>query len=178
MYLFASSRSARQPEILKEMKKKSSIKINLTDAEKKTLRGKKMKISDLVEFDRDEIEVLLDVPFARAQEIHALAEFQTVPSVGIKFAEDLVFLGFYSLDELKTEDAAKLVEAYEKKKGYWIDPCVEDQFRLMVHFAKYADYSKKWWDFTAERKQYRLENGYPADRPNASWVDVLGIIRK
>jgi Pathogenicity locus len=103
-----------------------------------------------------------------------LAEFQTVPSVGIKFAEDLVFLGYYSLSELKNKDGAKLTDEYELKKGYCTDPCVEDQFRLVVNFANTKDPEKTWWDFTEERKKFRAENGYPKSRPQKSWFEILG----
>jgi hypothetical protein len=44
-----------------------------------------------------------------------LAEFQIVQSVGIKFSEDLIFLGYYSLNELKGKDGAILTDEYEKK---------------------------------------------------------------
>ncbi len=60
----------------------------------------------------------------------------------------------------------------EKKKGYRTDPCVEDQFRLAVYFAKTKDYTKKWWNFTLERKQYREKFGYPKDRPELNWYEV------
>lgn len=160
------------------MNQKRNIKFNLSNAEKSTLRRKKMRQSDLLDLAIDEIEIALEVPFVRAREIHALAEFQSIPSVGIKFAEDLIFLGYYSVRELKSKDPARLVEAYEKKKGYWVDPCVEDQFRLIVDFAKHQDYTRKWWDFTAVRKKYRLENGYPSDRPMTPWYEVIEIKRK
>ncbi|MFK8102132.1 MAG: helix-hairpin-helix domain-containing protein [Saprospiraceae bacterium] len=160
------------------MTKKANIKLKLSDEERKKLRRNKVKIKELVDFAVDEIETILAVPLSRAQEIKALAEFQMVPSIGIKFAEDLLFLGYHSLEELQAQDGAKLVEAYELKKGYWIDSCVEDQFRLVVHFANHADYTKNWWDFTAERKAYRAKNGYPANRPQAAWHEVVGINRK
>lgn len=118
------------------------------------------------------MEALLNATSERAKEIHALAEFQTVPSIGIKFAEDLVFLGYYSLNELKQKDGAKLTDEYEQKKGYWIDPCVEDQFRLIVNFANTNDTKKTWWDFTAERKKFRTENGYPKSRPQKAWFEL------
>lgn len=158
---------------VQQMKKKSAIKLNLSSAEKSTLRRKKGKQSDLLTFAVDEIEVLLEVPFSRAREIHALANFQTVPSIGIKFAEDLIFLGYYGLSELTSKNGAQLIEAYERKKGYWVDPCVEDQFRLIVDFANHQNSTKKWWHFTAERKKYRLENGYPDDRPQTPWHEVI-----
>ncbi|BFG71112.1 hypothetical protein KACHI17_19930 [Sediminibacterium sp. KACHI17] len=153
------------------MKNKRNIQLPLTEIEKASLRKNKIKIADILDFAPDELEVLLNATNERAKEIYALAEFQTVPSVGIKFAEDLVFLGYYSLKELKQKDGAKLTDEYEQKKGYWIDPCVEDQFRLVVNFANTNDTKKTWWDFTEERKKFRDENGYPKNRPEKAWFD-------
>jgi hypothetical protein len=160
------------------MKSKTNIKLPLTDVEKANLRKNKIKIANVLDFSTDELEVLLNATPERAKEIYALAEFQTVPSVGIKFAEDLVFLGYYSLNELKNEDGAKLTDEYELKKGCWIDPCVEDQFRLVVNFANTHDRKKTWWDFTEERKKFRIENGYPKSRPQKAWFETLGYERK
>jgi hypothetical protein len=159
------------------MKTKTSIKLPLTDSEKARLKQNKLKIADILDYAVDELEVLLDTSFERARELHALAEFQTVPSVGIRFAEDLVFMGYYSLAELKGENGATLTDQYEQKKGYWIDPCVEDQFRLAVHYANTNDAIKTWWNFTEERKKYRLEQGYPANRPLKPWHEVIKINR-
>jgi hypothetical protein len=160
------------------MKNKTYIKIPLTDIEKANLRKNKIKIAHILDFAIDELEVLLNAITERAKEIYALAEFQTVPSVGIKFAEDLVFLGYYSLNELKEKDGSKLTDEYEKKLGYWVDPCVEDQFRLVVNFANTNDSTKTWWDFTEERKKFRMENGYPKSRPQKAWFETLGYKRK
>ena len=160
------------------MKNKTNIKLPLTDIEKANLRKNKIKIANIRDFATDELEVLLNSTTDRAKEIYALAEFQTVPSVGIKFAEDLVFLGYYSLNELKKKDGAKLTDDYEQKKGYWIDPCVEDQFRLIVNFANTNDTSKTWWDFTEERKMFRAANGYPKSRPQKAWFEALGYKEK
>jgi hypothetical protein len=96
----------------------------------------------------------------------------------LKRAEDLVFLGYYSLNELKQKDGAKLTDEYEQKKGYWVDPCVEDQFRLVVHFANTHDTQKTWWDFTEERKKFRTEKGYPKGRPQKAWFETLRYERK
>jgi len=160
------------------MKSKTNIKLRLTEVEKANLRKNKIKIADILDFATDELEVLLNTSTERANEIYAIAEFQTVPSIGIKFAEDLVFLGYYSLNELKDKDGAKLTDEYELKKGFWIDPCVEDQFRLVVNFANTHDTKKTWWDFTEERKKFRTENGYPKSRPQKSWVEILGYVMK
>jgi hypothetical protein len=160
------------------MKNKTYIKLPLTDIEKANLRKNKIKVANILDFATDELEVLLNSTTERAKEIYALAEFQTIPSIGIKFAEDLVFLGYYSLNELKNKDGAKLTDEYERKKGFWIDPCVEDQFRLVVNYANTNDTKKMWWDFTEERKKFRTENGYPKSRPQKSWVEILGYVKK
>jgi len=59
-------------------------------------------------------------------------------------------MGFYSLEELEGQSGARQLESFERKKGYRIDLCVEDQFRLAVHFAEHQDCTKTWWDFTEE----------------------------
>jgi len=153
--------------------KKSTIKLPLTDAEKQRLKHNKIKLSDITDYAVDELEVILGVSFERAREIFALVEFQSIPSVGIRFAEDLVSLGYYSIDELKGKDGALLTNEFEVLKGYWIDPCVEDQFRLVVYYANTKDSSKNWWNFTDERKKYRVENGYPSNRPTKAWHETL-----
>jgi Pathogenicity locus len=160
------------------MSNKTNIKLPLTDIEKANLRKNKIKIANISDFATDELEVLLSATPERAKEIYALAEFQSIPSIGIKFAEDLVFLGYYSLNELKNKDGAELTDEYEYKKGFWVDPCVEDQFRLVVHFANTYDTAKTWWDFTEERKKFRIENGYPKSRPQKSWVEIVGYAQK
>ena len=151
------------------MKKKTTIKLLLTDAEKQKLRLNKIKIADIPGFAVDELAILLGASFERARSIYGMAEFQTIPSIGHKFAEDLIFLGRYSIDELKGSNGASLLDEYEFKKGYCVDPCVEDQFRLAVYYADTQDATKQWWDFTEVRKKYRLENGYPENRPKIAW---------
>jgi hypothetical protein len=160
------------------MKNKINIKLPLKATEKASLRKHKIKIANILDFAADELEVLLNATTERAKEIYALAEFQTVPSVGIKFAQDLIFLGYYSLKELKEKDGAELTDEYERKLGYWVDACVEDQFRLVVHYANTNDTSKTWWHFTEERKMFRTNNGYPKSRPQKAWFETLGYERK
>lgn len=155
------------------MKNKNNIKLPLTYAEREKLRKNKIKIVDILNFAVDELEILLDSSPERARELYALVLFQTIPSLGIKFAEDLVFLGYFSLNDLKGKNGAMLTDEYERKKGYWVDPCVEDQFRLVVNYANTGDNSKNWWDFTDERKEYRKEKGYPASRPKKNWYETI-----
>jgi hypothetical protein len=154
------------------MKNNPAIKLELLPLERKILRSNKIKIRDLIKYPVEELQMLLDVPAIRAMEIRAMVEFQSVPSIGIKFAGDLISLGYYSLDELKNKDGAKLLDELELSTGTWIDPCVEDQCRLVVHFANERDDKLNWWDFTEKRKKYRIENGYPANRPQKAWFEL------
>jgi hypothetical protein len=153
------------------MNRKPTIKLDLLPAEQNRLRANRIRICDIASHPVDELGILLNVDNMRAMEIRALVEFQLIPSIGIKFAQDLISMGYYSLDELKEKDGAKLVEEFELMKGYWIDPCVEDQFRLVVDYAQNPDNQKMWWDYTQERKEYRSQNGYPANRPRKAWFD-------
>ncbi len=157
------------------MKSKTNIKLGLSNNERANLRKNKIKKSEILEHASDELAVLLKVSELRAKEIYALADFQQIPSIGIEFAKDLIFLGYYRVEELKGKSGAELTDHYEKKKGYQIDPCVEDQFRLAVDFAEYKDNSKKWWDFTNDRKEYRTNIGYPKDRTKINWTEKLNV---
>jgi hypothetical protein len=149
-----------------------AIKLNLLPYEQSRLKTHKIRIRDISQYPTEELSTLLQISKSRAAELKALVEFQSIPSIGIKFAMDLISMGYYSLEELKDKEGSKLIEALELQNGTWIDPCVEDQCRLVVHYAKHKDNSKKWWDFTEERKKYRAENGYPANRPKKAWFEV------
>lgn len=153
------------------MAKKSTIKLPLTPGEKARLRARKIKIADLADCGVDQLVTILDIGSDRARLIKAMAEFQSIPTLGFHAAEDIVFIGYYSLDELKGKDGAALTDEFESKKGYRIDPCVEDQFRTAVRYAETRDETLRWWDFTAERKKFRAEKGYPADRPKKEWFE-------
>ena len=147
---------------------KKSIQIPLNEAEKACLRKKKIRQAEVARFTVEELVFLLEISNQRAKEIQALCDFQKLPSIGIRFAEDLVFMNIYSLQELRGKDPVQLLHFYECKKGAWYDPCLEDQFRLIVYYANGATETKQWWDFTAERKAFRAEHGYPADRPKVA----------
>jgi hypothetical protein len=146
-----------------------TIKLNLLEQEKIRLKQNGVKISNLVDYAPDEISALLNISKQRANELIALITFQTIPSVGPKFARDLISLGCYSIDDLIDKDGPTLFNELEQRQGFWTDPCVEDQFWLVVHYAKHRGVNKNWWDFTAERKAYRARYGYPAKRPVMAW---------
>lgn len=149
---------------------KSNPKLPLTSEEKANLRAAKIQLSDVHELEIFELAHVLKTSDKRARLIKALATFQQIPSIGHKFADTLVEnLGCYSLDDLKNKDGALLLDKLEKDLGYWVDPCVEDQIRCVIHHANHPGSVKQWFDFTGERKAYREANGYPESRPEAAW---------
>ncbi len=148
---------------------KKTINYRLTLAEKQILKAKKVSQKLLQNYAPDEIATLLEASVQRARELNALAEFQSIPSLGINFAEELISQGYYTLEQLKGRSAVELFNAFEQHCGTWADPCVEDSYRLLVHYIENRDDSKRWWDFTAERKAYREKYGFPANRPQKPW---------
>jgi len=149
-----------------------TLKLNLTPAEKQKLKLNRLKTSDLVNYAADEIDVILGSGRQRTREIAAQITFQQIPSIGPKFAQDLISMGYFTLNDLLDKDGAALFDELERKQGFWTDPCVEDQCRLVVHYANHGGSNSNWWDFTAERKAYRAKNGYPANRPATAWHEA------
>jgi AraC-like DNA-binding protein len=144
-------------------------RLDILITEKKKLRANKIKLSEIHHHSVEHLRTLLGISKIRAMELRAISEFQTIPSIGIRFAMDLISLGLYSIQDLKGKDPAKLVDRMERQLGAWIDPCVEDQMRLCVHYAQHFDSRMNWWDFTKERKAFRQQYGYPASRPKTPW---------
>lgn len=151
---------------------KKNIDFELTAVEKQQLRERKVTLKALQDYAPDEIAAMLEASPERTRELAALAEFQSIPSLGIGFAKELIDQGYYALEQLKGKSAVELFDAYEKHCGCWADPCVEDSYRLLVHYMEHRDESKRWWNFTNERKAYRAEFGFPADRPVVAWYET------
>jgi Pathogenicity locus len=127
----------------------------ILDSEKRKLRAHGIKLKEIHHRSIRELSAILNVSEIRAMELRAISAFQSIPSIGKKFAEDLMQLGIYSLKEIRGKDPAKLFDKLELQTGARIDPCVEDQFRLVVYYADHPDSARNWWDFTSERKAFR-----------------------
>jgi len=150
----------------------SMNRLDILISEKRKLRVNKVKLSEIHHHSAENLRAILGISKIRAMELKAISQFQTIPSIGIRFAQDLISLGFYSIQDLKGKDPAKLVDRLERQLGAWIDPCVEDQMRLCIHYAEHFDNRVKWWDFTKERKAFRQQYGYPANRPKRPWYQL------
>lgn len=154
------------------MLKEKRPKLPLSQGEKQILREKKIKLSDFHKLKVEEIIDLFEASDVRANKLKGLAEFQQVPSIGYELAYKLVeHLGYYSLEQLKTENWADVFHQLELKLGCWTDPCVEDQIICIIHYANHPESQKQWFDFTAERKIFRQQNGYLTSRPKIAWYE-------
>jgi AraC-like DNA-binding protein len=154
------------------MSEPSRNPLSITAGERRRLRAANIRIKEIHMHPVRELKALLNISKIRAMELIALSEFQSLPSIGVRFAHDLISMGYYSLKQLKGKDGARLTDQFEVQSGVWIDPCVEDQFRLVVHYAEHPDSHRNWWDFTSERKAFRAKNGYPPTRPKAAWFEL------
>lgn len=146
--------------------------LEITPTEKKKLRAHKIKVKEMHYHTIASLQQLLSVPKIRAMELYALSEFQSLPSIGVRFAHDLISMGYYSLKDLKKKNGARLTDQFEVQSGVWVDSCVEDQFRLVVHYANHPESKLNWWDFTKERKAFRAKKNYPVSRPKKPWFEL------
>src|SRR3982751_3186099 len=74
---------------------KKNINLELTPDEKLLLKQKGITQKALMDYAIDEIIHVLNSSPERAQTLQALFEFQQLPSIGIRFAHDLIFLDYY-----------------------------------------------------------------------------------
>ncbi|MFD1020982.1 helix-hairpin-helix domain-containing protein [Thalassobacillus hwangdonensis] len=146
-------------------------KLPLSHEEKQILRKNKIKLGDVHNLKAKAIRDLLGVSMDRANTLVGLAQFQQVPSIGHELASKLVSLGYYDFQQIKTENWAEVFHDLEMKLGCWTDPCVEDQIICVINYANNPGSEKQWFDFTAERKSYRKQHGYPASRPKVAWYE-------
>ena len=79
-------------------------------------------------------------------------EFQKIPNVGPKFAQDLIDLGFVDISEIKGQEPLVLYKKLEKLTRSRQDPCVLDTFMAIVDYAQTGQ-NRPWFSFTAERKE-------------------------
>ncbi len=141
-------------------------KLPLTAEERSCLRKAKIRLNQIANLELKTLSDLMDITYDRARLLKGLATFQQIPSIGCRMAENLVHcLGKYSFEDVRGENPAELLDCLEKKLRTPVDPCVEDQLRCVVYYAENPDSKKQWFEFTAERKNYRERHGYPSSRP-------------
>ncbi|WP_273128056.1 helix-hairpin-helix domain-containing protein [Bacillus weihaiensis] len=152
--------------------KNKTPKLPLSQEQKSLLRKKKMKICDIHRLHIEEIQELFSLTIGEAKTLKGLASFQAIPSIGYELAYKMVhLLGFYRVDQLRMKKWADVFQQLEQTLGCRTDSCVEDQIICIIHHANNPDSEKVWYDFTQERKEYRMKHGYPDTRPTMSWYE-------
>jgi hypothetical protein len=131
-------------------------KLALTAGERRALRSAKVTLGSIAALGGKGLHRLLDgsVSRARCDEIAALADFQSLASVGLESARDFVALGFGCVAELKNQDPRELYARMCKLTKSRQDPCVEDSFRCAIAQARDPRLPAKmrdWWQWTSVR---------------------------
>jgi hypothetical protein len=75
-----------------------------------------------------------------------------LPNVGPALARDLQILGIETPGELVGRDPLELYRSLCERRGARQDPCVLDVFLSVTHFLA-GEEPRRWWAYTAERKQ-------------------------
>jgi hypothetical protein len=130
------------------------MKLALSDAERVALRRGAVKLSALARTDPDDLAARTGLPDGRCRWMVAMAQFQTLESVGPAAAQDLWDLGCASLSELAPKDAHELYLALTLRAGVRMDPCVEDVFRCAIEQARdpaLPAERRQWWYWTGHR---------------------------
>jgi recombinational DNA repair protein RecR len=84
----------------------------------------------------------------------ALKEFQQIPGVGIKTAEDFWKLGIFSVKDLDGRDPERLYQKLCRLKQTKIDRCQLYVFRCAVYYASHKKPKPellKWWNWKGGR---------------------------
>jgi hypothetical protein len=123
-------------------------KLDLTQEERNSLRKGKIRLSDLASQTAAELSRTTGIAVRRCRELVSLAQFQTLGSVGLESARDLLALGFVDLEGLKQGDPVEMYDRLKSRSGGQLDPCVEDVFRCAIAQAQDPHLSSeflKWW---------------------------------
>ncbi len=84
-------------------------------------------------------------------------KFTDIPNVGPATAKDFAVLGLHEPQELAGKDPYQMHKDLCRITKIRHDPCVIDVFIAAVRYMEGGP-ARKWWDFTAERKQTLANN--------------------
>jgi len=80
------------------------------------LKKYEVQIANIPDYAVEELKILLSVPTQRGNELLALAEFLAIPSIGIRFAENVLFLVCHPLTVVRIKDGDELPNENEREK--------------------------------------------------------------
>lgn len=78
----------------------------------------------------------------------SLKDFERIPGVGAKIAEDLWSMGYRSVQDLQGENPEMLYQRLCDHHGARVDRCMLYVFRCAVYFASNENHDPellKWW---------------------------------
>jgi homocysteine S-methyltransferase len=133
---------------------KPSPKLPLTEAERRTLRRAGIRLGEIAQIGAETLHEATGWEEERCRMIVALAQFQSLGSVGPSLARDLWDLGFRAVEDLKGANPKEMYEQFGEMAGQRADPCVEDVFRCAVAQAQDPDLPaemRQWWMWKEER---------------------------
>ncbi len=87
--------------------------------------------------------------------MESIKEFQAIPGVGPNIAQDLVDLGYRSVEELRSENPGTMYRKLMSLRGAHIDRCVLYVFRCAVYYASNSNHNPellKWWNWKDSKK--------------------------
>ncbi|MBN2014166.1 MAG: pathogenicity locus [Candidatus Altiarchaeota archaeon] len=90
-----------------------------------------------------------------------LKEFQQIPGVGGKIAEDLWSMGFRSAGELKNKDPEKLYSRLCTQKEDEVDRCMLYVLRCAVYYVSNTEHDPKllkWWNWKNKELRWNRKN--------------------
>ncbi len=86
-----------------------------------------------------------------AAAVAGIKDLRRIPGVGPAMAEDLLGLGYDSVNSLRGEDPEAMYARFMDQQGRHVDRCVLYVFRCAVYFAENpgeTDAEKlKWWNW-------------------------------
>lgn len=86
-----------------------------------------------------------------------VTEFELIPNIGPKIADQLRAIGLDKPMDLKGADPLKLYRQSIEKRGEFLDPCALDCYISAVDFMN-GNPPKEWWNYTRERKEKYSED--------------------
>jgi hypothetical protein len=123
-------------------------------SERCAFRHARVPLRDTARIAPEDLAERTGVALERCRMFAALAQFQSLRSVGPSLAEDIYNLGFRSCASLAEADPAMMYSSLCRQVGARVDPCVEDVFRCAVAQARdpsLPDEAQNWWYWTHYR---------------------------
>lgn len=81
----------------------------------------------------------------------AFQEFQKIPGVGVRIAEDLWNLGYRKSEDLRNEDPQTMYDRLCELQGSKVDRCMLYVFRCAIYYVREKNPKPellKWWNWS------------------------------